>query len=106
MTAFDATIQVGGIQVFPVGEKEADDKYTEAQMLLGIMATAPVGPGQLLPIPFGGLRVPLDLPSINDLISELQKTAEQLKERVDIPIASSLAGVERAAAQEQKLRNG
>jgi hypothetical protein len=106
MSAFDATLNVSAIQAIPAGPQDENGKYVEAQLLLGVMTTVPVGPKQLMPIPVGGFRVPLDKGSVDDLIVELQKVSELLKERVHIDVASNLAGVEQAAAQEAKLRNG
>lgn len=102
MSAFDATIRVGDVSLQLI-EDESGKSY-EAQLILGVMALAPVGPNQAIPVPFGALRVPLDKKSTQDLIAQLQQADEQLSERVNIDIAGSMAGVDQAAKLQAGLR--
>lgn len=105
MSAFDATLNIGSIGLVSVGEPDADGKIVAVQLLLGVKTDIPVGPGQLLPLSLGDLRIPLDKNSVEALIEALQSANEKLKEQpVAIDIASSLSGVEQAAKLERGLR--
>lgn len=103
MSAFEAKIRVGeaGIQL----NRENDDELAlEAELVLGIVTFAPVGPNQVIPVPFGALRVPLDKAAVEALAKQLNEAAEQMKDRPNIEVANSLAGVEQAAQFQQGLR--
>jgi hypothetical protein len=102
MSAFDATIRVGEASVAVLEDPQG--KKTEAHLILGVLAVAPVGPGQAIPIPLGVLRVPVDKRSITQLRKELEQAEEQMEERSDIQIATSLDGVDQAAQKVQNLR--
>ena len=104
MSAFDMTVRVGNASVVPVEPDDGGDKAVEAQMILGVLALAPIQPGQALPIPLGQLRVPLDKASIDALISELQQVSGQMRERSNVTVAHDLSEVERAAKFQQGLR--
>jgi hypothetical protein len=102
MSAFEATIRVGEASVAPI--PDPDGKSYDAHLILGIMAVAPVGPGQALPIPLGILRVPLDKNALNSMAKEFTEVASKLDERSDIAIATDLSSVERIAEQQAGLR--
>jgi hypothetical protein len=104
MSAFDMTVRVGNASVVLVEADDGNDKAVEAQMILGVLALAPIQPGQALPIPLGQLRVPLDKASIDALISELQQASGQMRERSSVAVAHDLSEVERAAKFHQGLR--
>lgn len=103
MSAFDATLRVGEASVQL--QKENDDAPAyEAQLVLGLLALAPVAPDQALPIPLGTLRCPLNLDAIESLIDSLSRARDQMSRKPNIAIASSLEGVDRAAEFQQGLR--
>jgi hypothetical protein len=103
MSAFDARIRVGQAGVQVLKESEDGPAY-EAELHLGIMTLAPVGPNQVLPIPVGGLRVPFDIDAVDNLIQELIGAKEQMSRRPNIEVASSLEGVDRAAQFHETLK--
>jgi hypothetical protein len=70
MSAFDATIRVGEASVESI--PSPDGKTYEGQLVLGMMTIVPVGPQQLLPVPVGVLRVPLNKQSASALIESPQ----------------------------------
>lgn len=100
MSAFDATIRVGEAGVESV--EGPDGKAYEGQLVLGLMTVVPVGPQQLLPVPFGTIRVPLNKQSCQNLIESLQALEESLEERSNIEVATNLGAVEKAAQQAQE----
>jgi len=102
MSAFEATIRVGEASIEPI--READGKSYGAHLILGVLAVAPTGPGQGLPIPLGILRVPLDKNALQSLAKEFNETADKLSERSDLAIATDLSSVERIAEQQAGLR--
>lgn len=102
MSAFDAKIRVGEASIETL--RDPDGKSYEAHLVLGVMAVAPVGPGQAIPVPLGILRVPLDKGSLKSLIVEFTKAHEDLDERSDLAIATDLSSVERIAEQQAGLR--
>jgi hypothetical protein len=97
MTAFDSTIRIGEIGVQPV-EDENGSSY-EAHLILGVISLLNVGPGQVVPLPLGVLRAPLGRDALKGLHKEIGDVLEIVKDRPDITIANSLAGVEQAAGQ-------
>lgn len=103
MSFFDARIRVGQVTVAPVQERE-DGPIYEAEIMYGLLSTVPVGPGQHLPIPIGGLRAPFDKESIGAIIKELQDVHERMSTRPNIEVANSLEGVERATQIQDRLR--
>lgn len=91
MSAFEATIRVGEVQV-EVAEDERGKKY-QANLVLGVLALAPAGPQQVIPIPLGALKVPLDKDSIGSVIQSLQSAYDAMEKRPDLQIASNLDGL-------------
>jgi hypothetical protein len=102
MSAFEATIRVGEASIEAI--QSPDGKTYDAHLILGVMAVAPVAPGQALPIPLGIVRVPLDKNALQSLAKEFTETADKLDERSDLAIASDLSSVERIAEQQAGLR--
>jgi hypothetical protein len=100
MSAFDATIRVGeaGTEAIP----SEDGKLYEGQLVLGLLTVVPVGPQQLLPVPFGTVRVPLNKKSCGSLIESLQELYDSLEERSNIEVATNLSAVEAAAQRAQE----
>lgn len=103
MSAFDAKIRVAEVGI-QLNRESEDELALEAEMILGVMAVAPVGPGQAIPVPLGTLRVPLDKNSVVSLGEQFTKAAEQMKEPSKLEVASSLEGVEQAAKITEGLR--
>lgn len=87
MSAFDVTVRVGEASVEPISE---GDKIYEAQLVLGILTLAQIGPEQFLPIPLGVIRSHLDKQTIAEFIKSLQKVHDMMDKRPDISIAQSL----------------
>ncbi len=104
MTAFDAKVRIGEAAI-QLNRENEDELATEAELVLGVLTVAQVGPNQVLPIPFGTIRIPLDKSSVVTLSEQFAKAAEQMKDRPNIEIASSLAGVDQAVAAQQDLRS-
>lgn len=101
ISAFDATIRVGEASVHAL--EDENGKTYEAQLVLGVMAVAPAGPQQIIPIPLGLLRVPLNKDSITSLIDELSAVNLKMESRPDIQVATNLSQVEHAAKLQQGL---
>lgn len=101
MSAFDGRVRIGeaGIQV---NEDEHGNKY-ELELVLGVMALIPVGPGQAAPLPIATLRVPLDKDSALSVFTQGLEAAKQLSKRPDIAVASDLSAVNKAAEQQSRL---
>lgn len=103
MSAFDATLRIGEASV-QLNKQDDDSPAYEAQLVLGLMALAPIGPEQALPIPLGTLRCPLGYEAVESLIDNLTKALEQMSRRPNIVTATSLEGADRAAEFQQGLR--
>ena len=103
MSAFDARVRIAEASVNVIKE-EGQEFATEAELVLGIATVVQVGPNQILPIPFGAIRVPLDKSSLDSLRDRLDAASKELKERVDIAIAPNLNGVENLANMGKEFR--
>ena len=99
MSAFDATVRVG--EAYVETRVEEDGKAYEGHLVLGVMTVIPVGPQQLLPVPLGTLRVPLNKQSADSLIESLTSLRDELDERSNLAVATDLSAVERAAQAAQ-----
>lgn len=104
MSAFEARIRVGEAGVQLVRDND-DEKALEAELVLGIITLAPVGPGQVMPIPFGAIRVPFDKAAVDGLAKQFTEASAEMKEKSNIEVAQSLEGVERAAAFSENLKS-
>jgi hypothetical protein len=102
MSAFDTTVRVGSIGTEVVVDENG--KKHEANLILGILTLAQIGPDQFLQIPIGVIRAPLDKNAIKAAIEGFQKAYDELEDRSDIAIASDLNAVERAAQAQAGLR--
>jgi hypothetical protein len=103
MSAFDTKVRVGhaGIQL---SQTEESELAQEAELVLGVVTFIQTGPDQMLPIPIGTLRIPMDKHFVDGLIDQLQQAAEQMKEPSKIEIASDLSRAEQVADIQSKLR--
>jgi hypothetical protein len=104
MSAFDATIRVGEASIQPV--QGPDGKNHEVHLILGVLTVAPVGPGQLLPIPIGLVRVPLDYDALSGLIQAGQAALEDLEKPSRLEVVTSPAAAEQAAQQAKRFESG
>lgn len=104
MSAFDATIRVGEASVQVLEDEQG--RSFEAHLILGVLAVAPVGPGQAIPIPLGILRIPLDKNSTHQLSKSLQEAEEKLQERPNIVLPGAPGSVEAEAKMHRDLTGG
>lgn len=84
--------------------------------IFGLALMLPVsggaGPGNVLPLPLGTVRVPYSKEETQALIEKLQQAVEQIPDpepedkQGDILIAQSLRGVEEAAKLNQQMKKG
>jgi hypothetical protein len=106
MSAFDATLRVGEASIQPV--PGPDGKSREVHLILGILTVAPVGPGQLRPVPIGLVRVPLDYDALSGLIQAGQAALEDLEKPSKLEVVTDTSQAQAAAARakqfEQSLR--
>lgn len=100
MTAFDSTIRVG--QAFTETQVEEDGKAYDGQLVFSVITVLPVGPQQVMPLPLGILRVPLNKQACGSLIESLQELHASLDERSNIEVATNLSAVEAAAQRAQE----
>lgn len=103
MSAFDATINVGQVLIH-LNRENDEEKAESGQLILLMHGVIPVGPGQLAPIPFGSLRVPVDKQFVDELIKDLQEASEQLKEPSKIDIVNDIEAAERLAQFNDDLK--
>lgn len=104
MSAFDATIRVGQAYVQEIPDENG--KTYEAQIVLGVITIAPIGNGQVLPVPVGTMRVPINKDSIKDLIGSLQEAYDKMDQRSNIAVASDISQADKIAASQKMLGGG
>jgi hypothetical protein len=102
LSAFDATVRVASVFFQPI-ENEDGDIY-DAHMILGVATLLPVGPDQVVPLPFGTLRVPLNHEALSDIEKQIAEVKELLKRRPQVETASSVAEAERLAEFQNSLK--
>lgn len=97
MSAFDATVRIGGAAVvLPEGQT------VEAFLITQPILLVPIDQHQAMPLPIGQIKNPIGKEQAEALLAQLQEIVPQMTSQSRIEVASTLAGADRA---EQITRN-
>lgn len=109
MTAFDANITVGGLDLAVPGEEALKNGvHPHVEVILTVVQPLPIaqGPGQPLIVPLGNLKFPIGRDQAVEFFKKGLEAAEGLPPESKLEIASDLTAAEQAAQQMQAMRDG
>lgn len=97
---FEAILQIIEARAEVVSDERVDLCFT-----LGL--SIPVGPGQVMPLPGGRVRIPMGKEAALDFLQRVQTDVETMpdpKPESDLVVASNMAGVDQAMKAAAKFR--